>query len=414
MSAFTLPTPRSFSWYRRFQDGSTPMLLPSIEIHDVETAQEKPARRLKHLLKLNHITSSILYNNFEFYNHVPHLLSTAYLLGGDADHLNRLYDAESQELEPWVDSPSEIGDAEDWRQYLGQREFQRAYLDFFEDELVRHGYDWKFVVREYLCDDKKPLINSLIAGFGHPFIHMGYAYEMSSREVAMEALAMASCCYNDDIASLITDSYQRSHATYSTSSIFEIVSRVCRDTRFDGIFQTPGANNCQKLFECHKELLLEHWQSWEIDPKDSLSQFRDCQKLAATLLNTKTDGNNNDFFFVHVLTTSHALRVLIPEVLPKFHITLLKQWFFLALQVYVSQLRPPVDTESISKYDIGGKDWDWVSKHALTAEMSISPHYIKPLRTLKEAAITWKDETDKFFLRAAVKFADGFKGFVGF
>lgn len=39
--------------------------------------------------------------------------------------------------------------------------YQRAYVDFFEDELVRHGYDWKKVVANYLFSGKEPLFNSL-------------------------------------------------------------------------------------------------------------------------------------------------------------------------------------------------------------------------------------------------------------
>lgn len=41
--------------------------------------------------------------------------------------------------------------------------YQRAYVDFFEDELVRYGYDWKRVVHEFLFSGKEPLINSVLA-----------------------------------------------------------------------------------------------------------------------------------------------------------------------------------------------------------------------------------------------------------
>lgn len=42
--------------------------------------------------------------------------------------------------------------------------YQRAYVDFFEDQLVLHGYDWKRVLNKYLLEGKEPLINCLIAG----------------------------------------------------------------------------------------------------------------------------------------------------------------------------------------------------------------------------------------------------------
>lgn len=48
--------------------------------------------------------------------------------------------------------------AENWCRY------QRAYLDFFEDQLVLNGYDWRKVLEEYLLKGKEPLINNLISG----------------------------------------------------------------------------------------------------------------------------------------------------------------------------------------------------------------------------------------------------------
>jgi hypothetical protein len=40
--------------------------------------------------------------------------------------------------------------------------YQKAFVDFFEDEMVRLGYDWKQVVAEYLFSGEEPLFNSLM------------------------------------------------------------------------------------------------------------------------------------------------------------------------------------------------------------------------------------------------------------
>ena len=42
--------------------------------------------------------------------------------------------------------------------------YQRAFVDFFEDELVAFGYDWKQLTAEYLFSGEQPLINGIIAG----------------------------------------------------------------------------------------------------------------------------------------------------------------------------------------------------------------------------------------------------------
>jgi hypothetical protein len=68
--------------------------------------------------------------------------------------------------------------------------YQRAFVDFFEDQLVKYGYDWRELLSEFLLQGKEPLVNNLISGLGHPLIHLGYAYELSSRTVAIEALGL--------------------------------------------------------------------------------------------------------------------------------------------------------------------------------------------------------------------------------
>jgi hypothetical protein len=41
--------------------------------------------------------------------------------------------------------------------------FDRAFVDFYEDELVHLGYDWKQVVDEYLFTDQEPVFDSIMA-----------------------------------------------------------------------------------------------------------------------------------------------------------------------------------------------------------------------------------------------------------
>lgn len=158
--------------YKYLTSGSSkaaqPIHVPSVEIHDIETAAEKRPRTLKHLIKANHVNHAILYHDSQFCNHMPHILGSAYMLGANADQLNHIYGEESKELEDWKDSPGEITDS-DWREYLGNTGYQRAYVDFFEDELaLKYGYKWKKVVDEFLFSGKNPIVNGLIGNRTSP------------------------------------------------------------------------------------------------------------------------------------------------------------------------------------------------------------------------------------------------------
>lgn len=135
-----------------------------VETHDVETAPDKRPRTLKHLIRANHVNHSIIYHDLEFHNHMPHILGSAYIFGASVDQMHTIYAKESKELEPWHDSPAEVTNA-DWRDFLGDPRYQRAYVDFFEDELaLNFNYDWTKVAEEYLFGGKHPLINGVIGG----------------------------------------------------------------------------------------------------------------------------------------------------------------------------------------------------------------------------------------------------------
>ncbi|KAI9880301.1 MAG: hypothetical protein M1830_004180 [Pleopsidium flavum] len=407
-SSFSLPfnLPRIFSARR-----GPGIDIRSVEVHDVEVMHEKRARTLKHLLKLNHVNHSIVYHDLQFHNHMPHILGSAYILGAPSEHLNQIYEKESDELEPWHDSPGEVSKY-DWRDYLGHRQYQRAYVDFFEDELVLKGYDWRKVTHEYLFQGKEPLINCVIAGLGHPLIHLGYAFEISSRELAMEALGLVTTSYNF-LHKYLDDSAYSKPSTYSTSSPLDILQQVSSDKRFDGLFEEPGADNIEPLFQDHEDAVMEHWNAWHIS--DPVEQFKDSQYAATALLVATQEHSSTrfDFFLVHLLTTSHAVRILIPFIPPSFHVALVRQWWLLTLAVYIAQLRPHIKVGNISDYDLKGKDWKWLEKQAVESKWSFDAHYVKAIRAMKEAAKTWGDKNE-FYLKAAVRFGEAFDGWGGF
>ena len=411
MFQFRLPT---LSWSLPTGGG---IKLPKAEIHDVEERPEKRARTLKHLLKANHINHSVIYNSLRFHNHLPHILSSAYILGADSDQLSHIYDAESKHLESWHDSPGEIA-KHDWRDFLGKREYQRAFVDFFEDQLVKLGYDWQALLNEFLLEGKEPLINNLIAGLGHPLIHLGYAQEMSSRTVAIESLALAACFYNDWHVFLDDRKYTKP-ASQPMDSLFSILDRVARDSSFDGLFDHQGSDNISTLLANEKAVAvaLDYWNSWDL--KKPKEQFAESQKLAVALLvgaQTPKEGKGDDrydFFTVHLLTTSHAVRILLPLLPSKWHNLLVRQWWLFTLLVYIAQMRPKINIDTIKLVELEGRDWNFVTDKAVKGKYRTDAHYVKALRSMHEASKTWSDP-NLFFLKAAVKFADEFDGWGGF
>jgi hypothetical protein len=139
--------------------------VPPVEVHSIAEGNiDRRRRTLRHLLRANHVNHSILYHDLRFHNHLPHLLASSYHLGALTQQIYHLYDEEAKTLEPWKDSPHEIS-RDEWRDFLGARHFQRAWVDFFDDQLaMKFGWNWKNLMEEYMFQGDEPLINSLISG----------------------------------------------------------------------------------------------------------------------------------------------------------------------------------------------------------------------------------------------------------
>ena len=162
-----------------------------------------------------------------------------------------------------------------------------------------------------------------------------------------------------------------------TTSLVDILERVHDDKRFDAAVTAPGPANVGALLRGHEGTLLEYWNSWTLT--DPLVQFRDSQ-FAATLLfvgTTGPDTRDYDFFLVHVLTTSHAVRILLPLIPARLHLQLVRQWWLFALVTYVTQMRPAFGERNIKEYDLAGRDWEWVENMALKSTHGVDAHYVK-------------------------------------
>jgi hypothetical protein len=381
--------------------------ISSVEIHNIEANADRRARCLKHLLKANHVNYSIVYHNLEFDNHNPHVLSSAYLLGASEKQLNDIYDAEIKELESWKPSPSEVVD-EDWRDFLGDKEYQRAYVDFFEDKLAMDfNYNWKQVVEHFLFSGEQPLFHGLIGGLGHPLIHLGYAYEVDSKELAVEGLGLAAVQYNFFHKYLDNKSCTR-QSPLATASPLDLLIKLSQDKRFDSLPKNPNLGDLESLFEEHEPLFMEYWNGWEIN--NPTEQFRLSQEAAvAVFVSTVRPGSHAyNFFLVHLLTTSHAVRILLPFVPPQHHVTLVRQWWLLVVAVFVVKGRPMPDPDNITG-DVKGGHWGYVEDKALNSPWAHDAHYVKAIRAMKEAAKTWGD-VHETYLKAAVTFVDNFDG----
>lgn len=226
---------------------------------------------------------------------------------------------------------------------------------------------------------------------------------MKSRTLAIEALAFSTCYYNFMHRYLDDAKYTRP-PTNPTTSLAEILKRVAADKRFDGLFDSPGGANIETLFDLKEEAVLEHWNNWQIygynsgssgsssptgstsptSPREKISfteQFLEAQKVVVALLMAKSSGDRKrryDFYATQLVTTSHAVRVLLPLIPTKFHVPLVRQWWLFVLAIYIAQKRPKVDVVAFDNEDLEeGRGWSDVQSCALKGRFCLDGNYVK-------------------------------------
>jgi len=184
---------------------------------------------------------------------------------------------------------------------------------------------------------------------------------------------MASVAYNFLHKYLDDPSYTRP-STYSTTSPLEILHKISTDARLDGVFKSKGDHNIATLFADHEDIVMEYWNAWSI--VDPTTQFRESQEAALALLvrTVKPGTHSYDFFLCHVLTTSHAVRILIPFIPKRYHVSLIRQWWLLTIAVYIAQLRPKIDDDLKPSPT---KQWNYVENMALNSPWATDAHYVK-------------------------------------
>jgi hypothetical protein len=230
--------------------------------------------------------------------------------------------------------------------------------------------------------------------------------------MVMEALTLVATSYNHNNINKYSDdpSYFKTEPSYKTSSILEIIERVRADKVFaNDSITIPGQHNLETIFRDHEAELLDHCNAWAISTAP-LTHFRESQAAAAALfVGAAQLENEHDVNLLRPLVMSHAILTILPSVPDKWHIRLVRQWWLTTLAIYIAQLRPEINQDSIPTYDIQGKAWAWVAKQALHGPHATNVQFVEGLHALKEIGETWKD-SENYYLKAAVKFADEFKG----
>ncbi|KAH7142685.1 MGS207 protein [Dactylonectria estremocensis] len=374
--------------------------------------KDAATKTLGNLLRQNHASHAVLREpRLLFHNHVPHALGSSYLLGASSAKLEEIYASDAPNLT--VIDVGVLRNAitrENWREYLGQKKYTAAYVDYFDSEVEKNGGNWNKVVEDHLYSGTKMLINGFSGGLGHPFIHLAYGYEFDCKEVVTEALSLG--CTEYDQTHKYLDSSPPDNSTYKTTSLADVLEKLHSDHRFDGYSEHLGFANIFTLLGKFESEVLEHWNALVVE--DATTQLKDWLQTAATLAVSAVNAEGGlDFYLAHVLTVGHALRILLPLMPEQHRISVMKQYGLYTILVYLAQLRPSFGPDAIKSFKAEHLSWDAINKSALESKWSNDVHWPKVVRALKVVE-DLRGSEDGYYKLAAVKFLAEFDGWTGF
>ncbi|KAL3441845.1 hypothetical protein BJX65DRAFT_321979 [Aspergillus insuetus] len=387
----------------------------TLDVHD------ERADALRRLLDKGHTSVAPLREpKLILHSHLPHLLGSAYFLGASAQQVEELYEHEITMLRE-IDDTFIMGSAlstSNWTQFLGQKPYTVAYVQYFDRELERNNGDWKTLLREYLFPGPEPLINGFCGGLGHPFIHLAYAWELQSPAIATEALSLG--CTENMQGHELLDAYPPDTSTYKTTSFADVIQRVHDDTRFDNLFLHEGITNIEALMQQRFQAVLEHWNAWDVSPGTALQQLENiCDTSVLLAIATGDRERKFDFYLVHTMTVAHALRVLW-ELFPDDtqRACILRQYALFVIMVYICQKKPQIHRSLIDTIDSVQLDeeedgWDRLVDRTLRHKWYKDSHFFKVVRAPKAFEETFGVKED-FYRKAAAKFEAEFDGWEGF
>ena len=199
----------------------------------------------------------------------------------------------------------------------------------------------------------------------------------------MEALTQAACAY-DNLHTYPDNEHNHNTPTISSRSPLEIINRIRNDTNFDGLLSSPGAGNSDELFDKLEPQIASHIWALILDQEESSAS--DVKKQFEKLVDTavwvfasghKRDDPQYDFFLVHLVTTAHAVRILLPYLPNKNVLPVLRAHWTLFVVCYLTQMRPLVKEDVVMGFDTEGKGWDHVVDKSLNGEHRLDAHYVK-------------------------------------
>ncbi|KAG4306069.1 hypothetical protein PORY_000057 [Pneumocystis oryctolagi] len=304
-----------------------------------QTVRSNTARqRLEHLLRANHANVAIIHCSGTpnlFLQHLPVL----YLLEVSASQLLNIYDQTLLNEYAWQPSPSVII-KNNWKIFLGKKEYAEAYKRYFDDELIYMGGNQLQTTKIYA---QELLAISLFSGDTYSTIHLGLAFILKSQEMTSQALA--SMCLHIQKIHLLSQKTEINKWSHGVYTLQKLLLEIAEKKEITNI-----TNDLQSLTEKESMYISQYISKW--DGRDYYKSLKEIEET--TLLLAITTSESIILPFISIFNASQAISILSKnKVLLDSHISLSFQaLLFHILLNYISLGMPCIQLEKLDQYPL--------------------------------------------------------------
>ena len=187
-------------------------------------------------------------------DHLAHHILTVFALGATPGQIQKHYNNNKTAQRPQQTLHNgvveDLHDPNKYQKYLEKGEYYYDYLIYFQGEIDKKGY--QEVINEYLLkgDERangmlvrmfsgmsmgvssvcKEILVSLLTGFLHPIIHLGFGVEFQQPAIVAEALAQAAV-HDSWLTSYLLSAEKAAAATRISKSLVQLLDEIWADKK---------------------------------------------------------------------------------------------------------------------------------------------------------------------------------------
>ncbi|KAF3206591.1 hypothetical protein TWF679_008635 [Orbilia oligospora] len=372
----------------------------------LRTPTDGSTKKANELLQQNHDNFHIFWD-FEdrLHNHVAHHLLAIYALGATAEELQSAYDTNVKTQIPIGDKKPpvlrDISNSDDWGKYLADAENYATFLQYFQDSIEKIG--WQETIKRYIFSEKAVadgMPERLVAGFLHPWIHVGYGVEFEQPAIIAEGLAQTAV--HDDwpgkylkacmVAAAAASSKNVEYGNGTTITSLFNEAHGSEKLRKSTKWSDPQKNKA--VYANALEEMVALASKWYIPPTasdETIARASAELASASAFICSATPRLDKkvkfDFFLMHTVTSSVFLDVWVRQKwLGNAEKSVLINYFgWMVVNMYVSRGCADINFDQVMNYKPRKRDGQWADVAARATRLKDDGHVSKTVRALVNA-----------------------------